>query len=135
VRTRVLLVDDEAAYAEALQKRLQLREFDTSCAASGELALERLAEATFDVVLLDVKMPGMSGIEALREIKRRHPEVEVIMLTGHASVDAAVEGMDEGAFDYLMKPVDLDDLVYKIEDARQSKVLRDRGPGIERRGG
>lgn len=127
MQPRVLLVDDEVAFTAALEKRLRLRGVEARSAASGEAALACLEDGAVDVVVLDVKMPGMSGLDTLREIKRRHPEVEVIMLTGHASVDLAVEGMDEGAFDYLMKPADFDDLLYKIEDARQSKALREAG--------
>ncbi len=76
-----------------------------------------------DVVILDMKMPGMDGIETLTRIKREHADVEVIMLTGHANVDAAIQGMKLGAFDYLMKPAEMDDLFYKIQDAHKKRVL------------
>ena len=79
-----------------------------------------------DVVILDVKMPGMSGLETLRKVKKKYPLTEVIMLTGHASVEVAIEGMDCGAFDYLMKPTDLDELLYKIQDAYKRKCLNEK---------
>jgi DNA-binding NtrC family response regulator len=88
-------------------------------------ALARLAADRFDVVVLDVKMPGMDGIEALREMKKRHPLVEVILLTGHADVDVAIEGMEIGAFDFLVKPAEIDDLLYKIQDAYERKTIQE----------
>jgi DNA-binding NtrC family response regulator len=94
-------------------------------AHSGEEALQLLEEAPADVVVLDVKMPGMGGIPTLREIKKRFPLTEVILLTGHASVEVAIEGMQLGAFDYLMKPVELDELLYKIQDAQERKAVQE----------
>jgi DNA-binding response OmpR family regulator len=91
----------------------------------GDDALRHLAGNPTDVVVLDVKMPGMDGIETLREIKARQPLVEVIMLTGHASVEAAIDGMELGAFDYLMKPVEFEELLYKIQDADRKKTLQE----------
>jgi DNA-binding NtrC family response regulator len=90
-------------------------------AYSGKECLETLKKKEIDVVILDIKMPGMDGIETLREIKKRFPLVEVIMLTGHGSTETAVEGMKMGAFDYLMKPADFDDLTAKMEAARKRK--------------
>jgi DNA-binding NtrC family response regulator len=121
----LLLVDDEVEYLETLIKRLRRREVRARAAHSGEEALERLAQEPVDVVLLDVKMPGMGGIQTLREIKARHPLIEVILLTGHASVEVAIEGMELGAFDYLMKPVDLDELLHKIQDAHGRKSVQE----------
>jgi len=120
---RVLLVDDEESYVETLKKRLTRRGLTVFSASGGEAALEILAANPVDVVLLDVKMPGMDGMEALRRIKQEHPQVEVIMLTGHANVDVAMRGMEQGAFDYLMKPAEMDDLYYKIQDAHKKKLL------------
>lgn len=120
---RVLLVDDEEAYVETLAKRLTRRGVAVLTANRGERALEVLAEHPVDVVILDMKMPGMDGIETLTRIKREHADVEVIMLTGHANVDAAIQGMERGAFDYLMKPAEMDDLFYKIQDAHKKRVL------------
>ena len=114
----VLLVDDEAGFVSTMGKRLTKRNLHVAAALSGEEALEQLRKTTgIDVVILDVKMPGMDGIEALREIKKEHPLVEVIMLTGHATVESAIEGMKFGAFDYLMKPCELDDLIAKVQEA------------------
>lgn len=124
---RVLLVDDEESYVETLKKRLTRRGLTVFAAGGGEEALEILAANPVDVVLLDVKMPGMDGMEALRRIKQEHPQVEVIMLTGHANVDVAIRGMEQGAFDYLMKPAEMDDLYYKIQDAHKKKLLAGEG--------
>lgn len=120
----VLLVDDEKDFVSTLVKRIERRKLDVRGANSGEEALRLLDERPADVVLLDLKMAGLSGLETLQEIKRRHPLVEVIMLTGHASMDAALEGIKLGAFDYMMKPVDMEDLLYKLEDAYKKRALR-----------
>ena len=125
VPCRILLVDDEVEYLQTVTKRLLRRKLDVSAAHSGEEALRHLAGSAADVVVLDVKMPGLGGIETLRRIKSDHPLVEVIMLTGHASVDAAIEGMELGAFDYLMKPVEFDELLYKIQDAHKKKSIQE----------
>ena len=114
---RVLLVDDEVDFLTSLSQRLELRGLPTLSASNGPEALEILDRKPVDVVVLDVRMPGMDGIEALRHIKERHPRVEVVMLTGHADLDTAFEGMRFGFFDYLTKPVQLPQLVAKIEDA------------------
>ena len=121
----MLLVDDEVEFLETLVKRMKKRGVHVSGAKSGEEALAFLSKNPVDVVVLDVKMPGMDGIETLRSIKKRHPLVEVIMLTGHASVEVAIQGMELGAFDYLMKPIDIDELLYKIQDACQKKALQE----------
>ncbi|MCF8082192.1 MAG: response regulator [Deltaproteobacteria bacterium] len=122
---RVLLVDDEADFLETLEKRLKKRNVGVSCAASGQEALAQLEKGPVDVVVLDVKMPGMDGLQALREIKRRYPLIEVIMLSGHANVEVAIEGMELGAFDYLMKPMDIDQLLYKLQDAHKKKTIHE----------
>ncbi len=124
---RVLLVDDEESYVDTLRKRLSRRGLSVLTANSGEAALETLAANPIDVVLLDVKMPGMDGMETLSRIKQAHPRVEVIMLTGHANVDVAIRGMEQGAFDYLMKPAEMDDLYYKIQDAHKKIQLSGQG--------
>jgi len=121
----VLLVDDEVEFLDTLLKRMKKRDVNVVGARSGEEALGLLEQHLVDVVVLDVKMPGMDGIQTLRELKRRHPMVEVIMLTGHASLEVAIEGMELGAFDYLMKPVDIDELLYKVEDAYKNKSLQE----------
>lgn len=118
----VMLVDDEEAFVEAMTRRLSKRNLRIISAFNGEEALEKLdANRNLDVVILDVKMPGMDGIQTLREIKNRFPLIEVIMLTGHATVENAVEGMKLGAFDYLMKPCDIDELMKKVNEATERK--------------
>jgi DNA-binding NtrC family response regulator len=122
----VLLVDDESEFLETLVKRLRKRKLNAVGVGSGEEALLRLKEMAVDVVVLDVKMPGMDGIETLRQIKKVYPLVEVIMLTGHANMEVAIEGMELGAFDYLMKPMEIDELVYKVQDAYQKKTIQEQ---------
>jgi len=123
---RVLLVDDEVEFVNTLTKRMNKRNVNATAVQSGEAALEFLENHPVDVVVLDVKMPGMDGIQTLRSIKERHPLIEVIMLTGHANVEVAIQGMELGAFDYLMKPMAIDDLLYKIEDASKRKYLHEK---------
>ncbi|MFH1764308.1 MAG: response regulator [Gemmatimonadota bacterium] len=108
---RVLIVDDEEELVSALAERLNLRGFAARGVTTGAEALSVLEGREFDVVLLDVKMPGLGGIEVIRRIKGLRPELEVILLTGHGSVKSIEEGMALGAFDYLMKPVKIDSLV------------------------
>jgi DNA-binding NtrC family response regulator len=131
---RVLIVDDEVEFTETLVKRLRKRNLTVNGVPSGEAALEQLKASPVDVVVLDVKMPGMSGLDTLREIRKGHDQVEVIMLTGHASVEAALEGMAVGAFDYLMKPTQIDELVYKIQDAYKKTRLAEKKKQLENRG-
>lgn len=121
IPTKVLLVDDEKDFIEMLSLRLKEVGEKITVAYSGQEALDTLEKTDLDVVILDIKMPGMDGIETLREIKKQFPLVEVIMLTGHGSTETAVEGMKLGAFDYLMKPADFDDLTLKLEGARKRK--------------
>lgn len=122
----VLLVDDEKEFLDTLLKRLQKRKIKAIGVGSGEEALNILKESPPDLVVLDVRMQGMDGIKTLREIKKIRPLVEVIMLTGHANVEVAVEGMEVGAFDYLMKPTDVDELLYKLEDAYKRKKIQEQ---------
>ena len=119
---RVLLVDDEKDFLDSLAQRLTLRGLDVRAVQSGEAALTELDRAPSDVVVLDVRMPGMDGIETLRRVKESHPTVEVVMLTGHADLDSSLEGMRFGFFDYLTKPVRVDDLVAKIAEANRRRV-------------
>lgn len=121
-----LLVDDEEDFLKTLIKRLGKRGVNAEGAVNGEEALMILDRNPVDVVVLDVRMPGMDGIEVLREIKKKYPLIEVVMLTGHASMEVAIEGMEIGAFDYLMKPVDIDELVYKLQDAYKKKLLQEK---------
>ena len=123
----VLIVDDETDFLETLAKRLEKRNLTVLKAASGPEALETIGRTTVDVVALDVRMQGMDGIETLRAIKAADEAIEVVMLTGHASVEVAVEGMELGAFDYLMKPMNIDELVFKLQDAFKARELKIKG--------
>ena len=122
MKTKVLLVDDEKDFVEALAQRLEIREFDVTSAFSGDEALAQVQERDFDVVILDVLMPGKDGVEVLREIKKLKPLTQVIMLTGQSTVETAIEGMKLGAYDYLMKPTDTGDLANKISSACKVKA-------------
>jgi two-component system OmpR family response regulator len=121
---KILIVDDENDFRETIIKRLRARKVEIEGADSGLKALEMLDAQDFDVIVLDVKMPGMDGIETLREIKLKKPLVEVIMLTGHASVESGIQGMQLGAFDYVMKPVALDDLMDKLRQAYERRLIQ-----------
>lgn len=116
-KMKMMLVDDEERYLETTKKLLSKKGYDVQTATSGPEALEKLEKQNIHVVVLDVKMPGMDGIATLKEIKKQFPLVEVIMLTGHATVESAVDGLKSGATDYLMKPAEVDDLVAKAEEA------------------
>jgi len=118
---RVFIVDDEDDFRETIVKRLNARKIQAEGAASGIKALEVLKEKDFDVIVLDVKMPDMDGIETLRHIKQMKPEIEVIMLTGHASVEFGLKGMQLGAFDYVMKPAPLNELLDTLGQAFNKK--------------
>jgi DNA-binding NtrC family response regulator len=122
MKTRVLIVDDEEKFSEPLAERLALRDYDVTTSQSGEDAVAKIKQYNYDVVVLDVLMPGMSGIETLSEIKKIKPLTEIIMLTGHATVEAAIEGMKLGATDFLMKPCETEDLVAKIHKAHDRKA-------------
>jgi DNA-binding NtrC family response regulator len=124
-KCRVLLVDDERDFLEVLTRRLGKRDVKVEGVSSGEEALQYLQAKPIDVAVLDVRMPGMDGLTALREIKKLNPLIEVIMLTGHASLEVALEGMRSGAFDYLMKPAEIDELLYKIQDAHRAKTIQE----------
>ena len=121
-RIRLLLVDDEEAYVKILAKRLTKRNFDVTATFSGLQGIQAARREDFDVAVLDLKMEDIDGIEVLKVFKRMAPRMEVIMLTGHGSEQAAREGVQFGAFDYLTKPCELEELIVKIKEAaRQSK--------------
>jgi DNA-binding NtrC family response regulator len=122
MKKRILLVDDERDFAEPLAERLRNRDFYVTTAFSGEAALKELKEYNFDVAIVDVQMPGIDGIETLREIRKMKPLTEVLMLTGHGTVEAAIEGMKNGAFDFLMKPCEIGTLLKKIDNAYERKA-------------
>jgi len=114
---RLLLVDDEVEFLEPMKARLERRGLACATATSGEEALRLLGSERFDCAVVDVKMPGMDGLELLRRMRRTWPETAVVLLTGHASVELGVQGMELGAFEYLLKPVELDDLLDTVRRA------------------
>lgn len=127
---RVLVVDDEADFTALFAKRFTKRGMEVATAGGGEEGLAHLAANEVDVVVLDVMMPGMDGIETLKELKKRHPDVEVIMLTGHGSVDSGLKGLSLGAFDYVMKPFQIEDMLERIQKAcDRVRINRERRPG------
>lgn len=117
---KVLIADDEVEFASTLQTRLNLRKFKTMMTNSGKATLAALTEDQPDVLVLDLKMPDLDGLEVLARVKETYPAIQVIILTGHGSFEAGREGMELGAFDYIMKPVDLNLLISKIEEACQT---------------
>ncbi|MFC1531771.1 ATP-binding protein [Thermodesulfobacteriota bacterium] len=121
---RLLIVDDEVDFRQTISKRLQKRGIVPEQAGTGEECLSILDKRAMDVVILDVMMPGMNGIETLIDIKKRHPKTEIILLTGHTVIHDGVEGIKAGAFDYLSKPVELEHLISKIKHAHE-KILRE----------
>ena len=130
MKIKVLLVDDEEDFVESLAERLQLRNFEVKSALNGDDAIKLVSENEFDVIILDVKMPVKSGIETLKEIKNINQLSQVIMLTGHATVESAIQGMKLGAYDYIMKPTDTEELIklvnkaYKIVEEHRDRIRR-----------
>ncbi len=123
---RLLLVDDEIEFLEPMAARLGRRRMSCTTAASAEQALQALSKEVFDCAVVDVKMPGMNGLELLGRMRREYPGMAVILLTGHASVELGVQGMELGAFDYLMKPVDLDEILDTVRRAVQDPAITSR---------
>jgi len=124
-KPKLLSIDDEPDFLETIVKRLLKRQIDATGVDSGKEALRVLQEQSFDVVILDVRMPGMDGIETLKEIKKRSPLTEVIMLTGHGSIKSGIKGMELGAFDYVIKPADFEELFEKVNQAAERKMLHE----------
>lgn len=120
---KVLLVDDEKEFAETLAERMKLRGTDVSVCTSSSDVLKMVEETVYDVVVLDLKMPGMDGIEVLSALKEKFPEIQIILLTGHATLDKSMEALKLGAFDFLEKPVDIGVLSESIKDARTRKLI------------
>ena len=132
-RIKLLLVDDEVGYVDVLSKRMSKRNINVTPALSGAQGIQALRKGEFDVAVLDLKMEDMNGIEVLRIFKKMDPRMPVIMLTGHGSETAAREGIEYGAFDYLTKPCDLEELIDKIRKARENRLLSvEQGVGSER---
>ena len=120
-KIKILIADDEVEFASTLVTRLHLRNFDTSMVTTGEEALKAVATLQPDILLLDLKMPDLDGLEVLARLENSYPEMKVIILTGHGSFTVGHEGMKLGAYDYLMKPVDLKLLTQKIEEAYEER--------------
>jgi len=141
IPAKVLIVDDEKDFVEMFSLRLKETGEKVFTAHSGQECLERLQQENIDVVILDIKMPGMDGIETLKEIKKHNPIVEIILLTGHGTIETAVEGMKLGAFDYLLKPANADEIAKKLEGARirkdeqEERIRKAEQKGLLRRGG
>ena len=123
-KIKLLIVDDEMKFLDSIAKRLEMRGFDVTKASRGEEALEAAEAGGFDLALLDLKMPGMDGSEVLRTLKNEHTYIEVIMLTGHGSINSAVECTKLGAFSYLSKPYELDNLLEVLRDAYEARLKK-----------
>jgi DNA-binding NtrC family response regulator len=131
---RIMLVDDEEGFLSTTKNVLERKGINVTTAMSGSEALEKLTQEKIDVVILDVKMPGMDGVSALKAIKSQYSSVEVIMLTGHGTVESALDGLRSGASDYLTKPIDIDELVAKAEEAfARRKYLEERNRVAQRK--
>ena len=121
--TKILIVDDEVVFANNISKLISKRGFDVKTVYSGDQALQAVNEEDFDVVILDLKMPGLNGLETLKRIKENKSQVEVIILTGHGAMDSGIDGIQLGAFDFIMKPVRFEDLYEKVRQAYQRKLV------------
>lgn len=124
-KDRVLLVDDEVNFLEALAERMRMRGLEVTCAKSGREALTAVERATFDAVVLDLAMPGLDGLETLRRLRQMQPELQVMILSGRATVQTAVEATRLGATDIFEKPTDVDTLVQRIRSARAARLAHD----------
>lgn len=123
-RIKVLLVDDEVKFLQAISNRLTAKDFDVTVASNGKEAIESAEIGFFDVAVVDFQMPGMDGAQVLKTLKERHKYLEIIMLTGHATIDSAVECTKLGAFNYLEKPYDFEKLVEVIKEAYQARIKK-----------
>ena len=130
-KEKILLVDDEVAFTRSMAKLLQVRGYQVTTAVNGKQAIGFLEAENFDVVVLDLKMPGMDGIATLKEIKKLKLHTETLILTGHGSIDSALEAFNLGAYDYLTKPCALKDLLYKIEGAGGKKDVAEKRESLD----
>jgi len=121
-KIKLLIVDDEVKFLDAITRRLQMRDFEVTKACNGHDALDAARHLKFDLVLLDLKMPGMNGQEVLEALKKDHRFLEVIILTGHGSMDSAVQCTKLGAFGYLPKPYEIDDLIEILKEAYEHRL-------------
>lgn len=120
---KVMLVDDETEFLDALSQRLEIRGMKVTGVTSGEEAVQVAEKEDFDAIILDLSMPKMDGLETLKQIKEHHPEAEIIMLTGHGTIKSSVEALKLGAEDFMEKPVEIKDLLQKIEQAKEKRIL------------
>lgn len=120
---KVLLVDDEKEFLEIMSERMKARDIDVTTATSAQQALEIIEKESFDAIILDFQMPGMDGMDALKAIKAKKPELQIILLTGYATVEKSVEAMKIGATDFIEKPADIEVLAEKIKEAKAQKML------------
>ena len=123
MEAKVLLVDDEQDFLETLSNRLEMRGLKVSAVTSGEQAISEARQQDYDAIVVDLAIPGIDGLETLKRIKADNPNAEIIILTGHASVQSRVEAMKLGAGDFLQKPVELTELMSKIGEAKNKKML------------
>ena len=123
MEAKVLLVDDEEDFLETLSSRLKMRGLKVSAVTSGEQAVSEAKEQEYDAIIVDLSMPGFDGLETLKRIKADNPNAEIIMLTGHGSIQSGIEAMKLGAGDFLQKPVELSELMTKIGEAKNKKML------------
>jgi DNA-binding NtrC family response regulator len=126
---RILLVDDETVFANNMSKLLNRRGYQVTAVNSGDAALQALMNNSFDVMVLDLKMPGMDGIAVLHEMRKLGLFTEVLVLTGHGSIDTALEAIQLGAYDYLTKPCEIAELISKIEAAQERKNTKEKKEG------
>jgi two-component system OmpR family response regulator len=127
-RAKVLIVDDEVAFADNIAKLISKRGYEVTAVYNGQSAVEAVDEFDFDIIILDLKMPGLDGLATLKLIKGKRPGVEVIILTGHGSMESGIDGIQLGAFDFIMKPVRFEDLHEKIRQAYQRKLVHEENP-------
>jgi two-component system, OmpR family, response regulator len=127
-KAKVLIVDDEVAFADNIAKLISKRGYEVTTVNNGQSAVEALDESDFDIIILDLKMPGLDGLATLKLIKGKRPGVEVIILTGHGSMESGIDGIQLGAFDFIMKPVRFEDLHEKIRQAYQRKLVHEENP-------
>ena len=123
LEAKVLLVDDEEEFCNMLSERLETRGLKVNAVLSGEEAVNRVEKQNFDAIILDLAMPGIDGLETLRRIKEKRPDLEILMLTGHGTVKSSIEAMKLGAEDFLEKPVDMNVLLEKIDEAKHKRML------------
>ncbi len=123
LEAKVLLVDDEQDFLETMSNRLEMRGLKVSAVTSGEQAISEAKQQDYDAIVVDLSMPGIDGLETLKRIKADNPNAEIIMLTGHGSIQSGVEAMKLGAGDFLQKPVELSQLLDKIGEAKSKKML------------